>query len=73
MNSTPDQPSDPPAGAGRRELRSAAPVGTLVIDRGLLLRALGRTGAVLATIQAITGSSGLEDAVAYLKDVILGS
>ena len=30
-------------------------------------------GVVLATIQAITGSSGLEDAVAYLKDVILGS
>ena len=30
-------------------------------------------GVVLATIQAITGSTGLEDAVNYLKDVILGS
>lgn len=55
MNSTPDQPSDPPAGAGRRELRSAAPVGTLVIDRGLLLRALGRTGAVLAVAGVVLG------------------
>ncbi|MED6307593.1 MAG: DUF6754 domain-containing protein, partial [Planctomycetota bacterium] len=30
-------------------------------------------GVVLATIQAISGSTGLEEAVRFLKDVILGS
>ena len=30
-------------------------------------------GVALATLQAITGSTGLEAAVDYLKDVILGS